>query len=121
MPVPSTRLNEPFVLSITVPIIERNGYGRMPLTISLCPAGARRGQTRPGQYVIHAQMRMICNCIQRPLRCRHGVELKVAKMIEPRRTGDLLLHSVARVLTYVAFAAIAAAAIFIFVMVLEHH
>lgn len=42
-------------------------------------------------------------------------------MIEPRRTGDLLLHSVARVLTYVAFAAIAAAAIFIFVMVLEHH
>jgi hypothetical protein len=41
-------------------------------------------------------------------------------MIEPRRTGDLLFHNVARVLTYVAFTAIAAAAVFIFVMVLEH-
>ena len=42
-------------------------------------------------------------------------------MIEPRRTSDLLLHRVARVLTYVAFTAIGAAAIFIFVMVLERH
>jgi hypothetical protein len=42
-------------------------------------------------------------------------------MIEPRRSGDLLFHTVARVLTYVAFATIAAAAVFIFVMVLEHH
>ena len=41
-------------------------------------------------------------------------------MIEPRRSGDLLFHNVARVLTYVAFAAIGAAAVFIFVMVLEH-
>ncbi|HEY2404212.1 MAG TPA: hypothetical protein VGI23_27910 [Steroidobacteraceae bacterium] len=42
-------------------------------------------------------------------------------MIEPRRSGDPLFHTVARVLTHVAFAAIAAAAVFIFVMVLEHH
>ena len=42
-------------------------------------------------------------------------------MTEPRRSGDLLLHNVARVLTYVAFATIGAAAVFIFVMVLEHH
>jgi hypothetical protein len=43
------------------------------------------------------------------------------KMIEPRRRGDLLFHAVARVLTYAAFAAIGATAVFIFVMVLEHH
>lgn len=42
-------------------------------------------------------------------------------MIEPRRCGDLLFHTGARVLTYAAFAAIGAAAVFIFVMVLEHH
>jgi hypothetical protein len=39
---------------------------------------------------------------------RYGVGTglnEVAKMIEPRRTGDLLLHSVARVLTYVAMTA----------------
>ena len=42
------------------------------------------------------------------------------KMLEPRRSGDLLFHTVARVLTYVAFATIGAAAVFIFVMVLEH-
>jgi hypothetical protein len=42
-------------------------------------------------------------------------------MLEPRRCADLLLHTVARVLTYVAFATIGAAAVFIFVMVLEHH
>jgi hypothetical protein len=42
-------------------------------------------------------------------------------MIEPRRSGDLLFHTVARVLTHVAFAAIGAAAVFILVMVLEHH
>jgi hypothetical protein len=41
-------------------------------------------------------------------------------MIEPRRSGDLLFHNVARVLTYVAFTAIGAAAVFIFVLVLEH-
>jgi len=40
-------------------------------------------------------------------------------MLEPRRSGDLLFHTVARVLTYVAFATIGAAAVFIFVMVLE--
>lgn len=42
-------------------------------------------------------------------------------MIEPHRCADLLFHNVARALTYVAFAAIGAAAVFIFVMVLEHH
>jgi hypothetical protein len=42
-------------------------------------------------------------------------------MLEPRRCADLLFHNVARVLTYVAFAAISAAAVFILVMVLEHH
>jgi hypothetical protein len=42
-------------------------------------------------------------------------------MIEPRRSGDLLLHNGARVLTHLAFAAIGAAAVFIFVMMLEHH
>jgi sulfite exporter TauE/SafE len=42
-------------------------------------------------------------------------------MLEPRRAADLLLQNVARVLTYVAFGAIAAAAAFIFVMVLEQH
>jgi hypothetical protein len=42
-------------------------------------------------------------------------------MIEPRRSGDLLFHTVGRVLTHVAFATIVAAAVFIFVMVLKHH
>jgi hypothetical protein len=46
--------------------------------------------------------------------------IRKSKLIEPRRSGDLLFHSVARVLTYVAFAAIGAAAVFIFVMVLKH-
>jgi hypothetical protein len=41
-------------------------------------------------------------------------------MLEPRRSADLRFHTVARVLTYVAFATIGAAAVFIFVMVLEH-
>jgi hypothetical protein len=41
-------------------------------------------------------------------------------MLEPLRSGDLLFHSIARVLTYVAFTAIGAAAVFIFVMVLDH-
>jgi len=50
-----------------------------------------------------------------------AAEPGITKMIEPRRAGDLLFHTVARVLTYVAFAAIGAAAVFIFVMVLEHH
>ena len=45
----------------------------------------------------------------------------IQKMIEPRRSRELLFHNVARVLTYVAFAAIGAAAVFIFVMVLKHH
>jgi hypothetical protein len=40
-------------------------------------------------------------------------------LLEPRRSGDLLFHNVARVLTYVAFAAIGAAAVFIVVMVLK--
>jgi hypothetical protein len=42
-------------------------------------------------------------------------------MLEPRRCVDLSFHKVARVLTYAAFAAIGAAAVFILVMVLEHH
>jgi hypothetical protein len=42
-------------------------------------------------------------------------------MIEPRRRGDLLFHNVARVLTHLAFVAIGGAAVFILVMVLEHH
>jgi hypothetical protein len=37
-------------------------------------------------------------------------------MIEPRRNTDLLFHNVARVLTYVAFTAIGAAAVFIFLL-----
>ncbi len=41
-------------------------------------------------------------------------------MIEPRRSSDLLFHTIARVLTYVAFTAIGAAAVFICVMVLDH-
>ncbi len=41
-------------------------------------------------------------------------------MLEPRRYGNPLFHTVARVLTYVAFATIGAAAVFIFVLVLEH-
>jgi hypothetical protein len=34
VPVPSTLLNEPFVLSITATTIERNGYEQVALTIS---------------------------------------------------------------------------------------
>lgn len=41
-------------------------------------------------------------------------------MIEPRRSGEPLFHGLARVLTYLAFTAIAGAAAFIFAMVMDH-
>lgn len=50
------------------------------------------------------------------------VNIGLAKeMLEPRRSGDLLFHNIVRVLTYLAFTAIGAAAVFICVMVLDHH
>lgn len=44
VPVPSTWLNEPFVLLITAPTIERNGYEQVALTIS--PLRRSRPQRR---------------------------------------------------------------------------
>ncbi len=89
-----------FRLKIMLPTIERNGHGWGELT----------AVSNENDLQLHSVSdNVIATGLDRN-----------SKMIEPRRSGDVLFHNVARVLTYVAFTAIGAAAVFIFIMVLEY-
>lgn len=104
VPASGTVLNEPFVRGsrITFPITERNGYELMPLTV--CgPCTAARPCVRGG------------TCVRRALR--------EAALREAGPRSDNMTYAQMRMICNrltVRHTAIAAAALFTFVMMLEH-